>query len=143
MRTRNAAPCGHASAASRRWQAAAAATASVARTNTENVESPSPFAFSSQPPWLATQSAISSSWRVKARSIAAAERSHSAVEPTTSLSRNVTTPDGGGALPGAPALTAAPCSRLSMLRNEGRRDATQDRGVRARLAEIEAHLPLR
>ena len=45
--------------------------------------------------------------------MAAAERSHSAVEPTTSLNRNVTTPDGGGALPGAPALTATPHSRLS------------------------------
>ena len=72
----------------------AARSASVARVNTENVESPSPRAFNTVPPSPSTAAVTSSSWRASATAIASGARSHSSVEPTTSVSTNETTPVG-------------------------------------------------
>jgi hypothetical protein len=51
--------------------ARAAATASLARANTDRVESPSPWVLMTRPPWAATVAAISSWWRATAAPMAA------------------------------------------------------------------------
>ncbi len=83
--------------------------------NTDMVESPSPLCFNSTPPAEATAVATNSSWRASASAIACGERSHNPVEPSMSVSRNVTVPDGthqiltlieGRELTGVPAYRA-------------------------------------
>ena len=97
-------PCtlsGHGSSNIPRCTARAAAAASAGRLNTLNVESPSPFDLSSTPPWLVTAAPTNRSWRSRQSLIRSGTTSHNRVEPTTSLRRNVMSPDGSSASPGA------------------------------------------
>ena len=91
------AAAGHRSARTAACSRCAARSASVARVNTENVESPSPRAFSTVPPAPSTAAVTSSSWRASATVISSGARSHSSVESTTSVSTNETTPVGNAA----------------------------------------------
>src|SRR4051812_44383146 len=72
----------------------AAAPASDARANTDKVLSPSPRPFTSVPAFAATASATIFSWCWSASDMASGAVSQSAVEPSMSVRRNVTTPDG-------------------------------------------------
>jgi hypothetical protein len=51
-----------------------------------------------KPPWASIAERNTSSWAANAARIASASASHRRVEPSTSVNRNVTTPD--GAAPG-------------------------------------------
>ena len=56
--------------------------------------SPSPRGRTTAPPWRATRSSISESWRASASRMASRSRSHRRVLPSTSVNRNVTAPIG-------------------------------------------------
>ena len=97
IRTRSAAPAGHASAFSRSWQAPAASTAETALAKTAKKLSPSPREVTTTPPWSSITAVTRRLCRSSATSIASGTVSHSRVEPSMSVSKNVTVPAGSSA----------------------------------------------
>ena len=92
MRTRKPPGTAHDSASSARWAARAASRAP--RVVVKTAWSPSPVVFTTVPSWCSTASRRIASWRSSAGRIAAGCCSHSRVEPSRSVNRNVTVPDG-------------------------------------------------
>src|SRR5271165_2264875 len=58
---------------------------------------PSPVCLNNQPPCASIAERNTSSWAASAALIAAASASHRRVEPSTSVNKNVTTPEGAAA----------------------------------------------
>ena len=56
---------------------------------------PSPVCLNNQPPWRSIASCNTLSWAASACRIPSASASHRRVEPSISVNRNVTTPEGG------------------------------------------------
>src|SRR5688500_16525565 len=82
----------HPSAESSRWASSAASSASEAVTKT--AQKASPTVLKTWPPCPSMLLRRIESWRSRAACIAAASRSHSLVEPSMSVKRNVTVPAG-------------------------------------------------
>ena len=101
---RNGLAIGHTSSPIAARSSAAAAAAGDGRSNTENVESPSPRVLRTCPPWRRTISSTRASCRASVSAMAAGSASHFAVEPSMSVRRKVTArvppsagaPDSGG-----------------------------------------------
>src|SRR6185312_5055388 len=90
IRTRSAAPVGHGSLPSRNWQAPAASTAATALAKAAKKLSPSPREVTTTPPCPSITSVTIRLCRSRAASIASGTVSHSRVEPSMSVSKNVT-----------------------------------------------------
>ena len=73
-------PFGQSSHCSARWQANAAAVASLTRAKTAKVLSPLPFCLSTAPSRAAAASAMMRSWRASARGITSGWDSHNLVD---------------------------------------------------------------
>src|ERR1700688_1603501 len=80
---------------SARCAATAASTADLGDANAAHT--PSPVCLNNQPPCASIAVRNTSSWAVSATRIASASVSHRRVEPSTSVNRNVTTPEGADA----------------------------------------------
>ena len=111
IRTLIGAAVGHASVSSSRCDANAALTADEADSNTAAI--PSPMDENTTPSCSATVLRSSSSWRDSAARMAVSSSCHRRVEPSMSVNRNVTVPDGaahGHSIPRSPlsALDKAP-----------------------------------
>src|SRR6516164_4167183 len=78
-----------------RCAATAASTAQLGEANAAHT--PSPVCLNNQPPCASIASRNTSSWAASAARIALASFSHRRVEPSTSVNRNVTTPEGAAA----------------------------------------------
>ena len=109
IRTRSAAPVGHGSLPSRNWQPPAASTAATALAKAAKKLSPSPREVTTTPPCPSITSVTIRLCRSRAASIASGTVSHSRVEPSMSVSKNVTVP----ACSSAPMLIAA-SAKLSL-----------------------------
>src|SRR6202161_2271035 len=72
----------------------AASTADLGEANAAHT--PSPVCLNNQPPCASIALRNTSSWAVRAIRISSASASHRRVEPSTSVNRNVTTPEGAG-----------------------------------------------
>ena len=107
MRTRIGVAVGHRSASMSCWAARAAATASTADPNA--AASPSPMVENTVPPCSATARRSSSSWRDRADRIASSSSCHSRVDPSMSVKRNVTVPDGPAIGPSSHAEVPGRC----------------------------------
>ena len=97
IRTRNTGPPTHASADSSRCAANPAAIALAARLNT--APKPSPAVENTWPPLASIALRRISSWRANAAPIASGNESHNGVDPSMSVNRNVTVPEGVNAVP--------------------------------------------
>jgi hypothetical protein len=75
-----------------RFTATAASTANVGEANAAHT--PSPVCLNNQPPCVSIAERNTSSWAASAARIRSASFSHRRVEPSTSVNRNVTTPEG-------------------------------------------------
>ena len=80
---------------SARCAATAASTADLGEANAAHT--PSPVCLNNQPPCASIAARNTSSWAASATRIASASVSHRRVEPSTSVNRNVTTPEGAAA----------------------------------------------
>src|ERR1700756_2440680 len=78
-----------------RWAATAASTADVGDPNAAHT--PSPVCLNNQPPCRSIALRNTSSWAASAARIPSASASHRRVEPSTSVNKNVTTPEGAAA----------------------------------------------
>ncbi|HVM66863.1 MAG TPA: hypothetical protein VMU14_18490, partial [Acidimicrobiales bacterium] len=87
-----AAPSGHGSAASAACASSAAATASPARPNA--TPTPSPPVENTYPPCASTAARTTASWRASAAGITSGAACHRRVDPSMSVNKNVTVPDG-------------------------------------------------
>jgi hypothetical protein len=96
-------PSGHASPFSRSWHAPAASTAETALGKTAKKLSPSPREVTTTPPCSSITPVTSRLCSSSAASIASGTLSHSRVEPSISVSKNVTVPAGSSARPRSPA----------------------------------------
>src|SRR6202044_409096 len=72
----------------------AAFTADLGEANAAHT--PSPVCLNNQPPCASIAERNTSSWAASATRIPSASASHRRVEPSTSVNRNVTTPEGAG-----------------------------------------------
>src|ERR1700761_3119700 len=79
---------------SARCAATAASTADVGDANAAHT--PSPVCLNNQPPCASSALRTTSSWAASATRMASASASHRRVEPSTSVNKNVTTPEGAG-----------------------------------------------
>ena len=80
---------------SARCAAIAASTADLGDANAAHT--PSPVCLNNKPPCASIAVRNTSSWAASATRIASASASHRRVEPSTSVNRNVTTPEGAAA----------------------------------------------
>src|ERR1700686_4865233 len=83
---------------SARWAAAAASTADLGEANAAHT--PSPVCLNNQPPCASIAPRSAKSCAASATRIASASASHRRVEPSTSVNKNVTTPEGAAAAGG-------------------------------------------
>src|SRR6202042_1316644 len=79
---------------SARCATTAAPTADLGEANAAHT--PSPVCLNNQPPCASIAPRNTSSWAASATRISSASASHRRVEPSTSVNRNVTTPEGAG-----------------------------------------------
>ena len=113
-----------------RCAATAASTADLGDANAAHT--PSPVCLNRKPPWVSIAVRNTASWAANAARIASASASHRRVEPSTSVNRNVTTPEGvaaeGADTPAASHNKAAPTSHIGRIR-PGHRIPESDRGI--------------
>src|ERR1700739_3383184 len=90
---------------SARCAATAASTADLGEANAAHA--PSPVCLNNQPPCASIAARKTLSWAASAARIPSASASHRRVDPSTSVNKNVTTPEGAAAA--AAADTQAEC----------------------------------
>ena len=76
---------------------AATAASTAERGEANAAHTPSPVCLNNQPPCPSITERNTSSWAASATRIASASFSHRRVEPSTSVNKNVTTPEGAAA----------------------------------------------
>ena len=108
---------------SSRCAATAASTADLGEAKAAHT--PSPVCLNNQPPCASITLRNTSSWTASANRMAPASASHRRVEPSTSVNKNVTTPEGaaaGGAdTPAESHTRQAPTSHIAGIRSRNRR----------------------
>ena len=102
---------------SARCAATAASTADLGEANAAHT--PSPVCLNNKPPCASIAARNTSSWAASAARIPSASASHRRVEPSTSVNKNVTTPEG--------ADTSAECHNEPCFHFEQHRNGSDDR----------------
>ena len=80
------------------WRCASTAASQAPRADPNAAHTPSPVCLNNQPPLASTAVRSTSSWAANATRIASASASQRRVEPSISVNRNVTVPDGRSAI---------------------------------------------
>ena len=116
---------------SARCAATAASTADLGEANAATT--PSPVCLNNQPPCASIAARNTSSCASRAARIAAASASHRRVDPSTSVNRNVTTPEGAAAVMASPRPTS--CAPRSPAMSPSHGSDPDSRGRRPRRPE--------
>jgi hypothetical protein len=111
------------------WGSASSTTATADLGDANAATTPSPVWLNNNPSWASTAARNTSSCASSAARIASASDSHRRVEPSISVNRNVTTPEGGP--PSTPAQDVTPNLLSPRTSREYSQDTPARRGARA------------